>query len=80
MYLLKNKWAGLGVIFILWVYLTSTAGQKIPPEFSVFGYIYDSMKLTTREWVKGKIVALAVTIVILFVIKYLLKTSRNNVV
>lgn len=68
---LKNLWGGIGVTFLIWSTFSSSIGKKIPDYINVFAY-GNSKNFEDTDWIVGKLVAVIVSIVLIYSNKKLL--------
>lgn len=76
---LQNQWAGIGCVLVLWVISITTIGMKIPKYINIFWYVFKDIKQVddSYQWVVGKMVALLISMVLIYVNRYLLHWGKG---
>ena len=70
-----NQWVGIGICAMLWLAMTSKAGQELLKDFSIFAYSSQSLNEFGREWdwLAGKAAGLLAVMVMIGLIPFILK-------
>lgn len=62
----RNMWAGIGILFILWISLCSKGGDELLGKWNPFSYSFcDMPQIMQWDWLCGKIIGVILTIVML---------------
>lgn len=74
-----NQWVGIGACIMLWLAMTSKAGQEFLGDFSIFAYGSQSLNEFGREWrwLAGKAVGLLAAVIMIALIPLILKKKDN---
>lgn len=74
-----SQWIGIGTCIMLWLAMTSKAGQELLGDFSIFAYSSQSLNEFGREWrwLAGKAVGILAAAVMIALIPFILKKKEN---
>ncbi len=75
---IKNLWAGIGSTFLIWITLNSTVGKNIPMYINVFGYGSNQDMEISKDWIIGKLVAIFISIILIYINRRLLVWKRKG--
>lgn len=63
--LCNSMWAGIGIVIVFWLFLSSKFGYDILGNFNILAYSFRKIESNDYHWVLGKLVAFILGIVIL---------------
>lgn len=74
-----NQWVGIGVCTLLWLAMTSKAGQELLGDFNIFAYGTQGLDDIGREWnwLAGKAAGLLGTVALVGIIPFSLKEREG---
>ena len=72
--LLQSVWGGMGMLFLVWLFLVSKAGEKLLGVWNPFSYEFcEFSELTEWKWAAGKIITAVCAILLLLLQKKILE-------